>query len=96
MQKKIIKFLRSMTFGMVLLVLILVCSFAGSLIGQGNDPGWYVKTYPGWHGIILSLGLDDVFGSWYFITLMALLCMNLSLCSVLRVQKVLKLKHNLH
>lgn len=94
MYKMIMKFLRSMTFGMVLLVLILICSFAGSLIGQGNAPSWYVQTYPDLHGVILSLGLDDVFSSWYFITLMALLCMNLSLCSVLRVHRVLKLSRS--
>ena len=45
MLKKVLKFLRSMAFGMVLLVLILICSLAGSLIAQGNDPSWYVQTY---------------------------------------------------
>lgn len=90
MLNKIKKFLRSMTFGMVLLALILVCSFAGSIISQGNPPDWYVQTYPDWHGLILSLGLDDVFGSWYFITLMALLCLNLTLCSILRIRRVVK------
>nr|MBQ8244172.1 cytochrome c biogenesis protein ResB [Oscillospiraceae bacterium] len=88
MQKKILNFLRSMTFGMLLLVLILLCSFAGSFIAQGNAPGWYVQTYPGWHGIILSLGLDDVFSSWYFVTLMVLLCLNLTLCSLIRIRRV--------
>lgn len=88
MQKKILNFLRSMTFGMILLVLILVCSFAGSLIAQGNDPGWYVQTYPNWHGTILMLGLDDVFSSWYFVSLMALLCLNLTLCSLIRIRRV--------
>ena len=69
MQKRLMKFLRSMTFGMILLGLILLCSFPGSVIAQGNTPDWYVQTYPDWHGVILKLGLDDVFGSWYFITL---------------------------
>ena len=94
MQKKILNFLRSMTFGMILLVLILVCSFAGSLIGQGNDPGWYVQTYPDLHGMILTLGLDDVFNSWYFITLMVLLSLNLTLCSLIRVRRVGKARKN--
>ena len=53
MQKKLINFLRSMTFGMILLGLILLCSFPGSVIAQGNTPDWYVRTYPDWHGIIL-------------------------------------------
>jgi len=94
LQKKILNFLRSMTFGMILLVLILVCSFAGSLITQGNDPGWYVQTYPDLHGMILTLGLDDVFNSWYFITLMVLLSLNLTLCSLIRVRRVGKARKN--
>lgn len=90
MQKKIMKFLRSMTFGMVLLVLILICSFAGSIIGQGNVPSWYVQTYPNWHGTILALGLDDVFNSWYFLVLMTLLGLNLTLCSLIRIRRVIR------
>ena len=79
-----------MTFGMILLGLILLCSFPGSVIAQGNTPDWYVQTYPDWHGVILKLGLDDVFGSWYFITLLALLCLNLTLCSLIRIRNVVK------
>ena len=90
MQAKLIKFLRSMTFGMILLGLILLCSFPGSVIAQGNTPDWYVQTYPDWHGVILKLGLDDVFGSWYFIALLVLLCMNLTLCSLIRIRNVVK------
>ena len=90
MQKRLMKFLRSMTFGMILLGLILLCSFPGSVIAQGNTPDWYVQTYPDWHGVILKLGLDDVFGSWYFITLLALLCLNLTLCSLVRIRNVVK------
>ena len=90
MQKRLMKFLRSMTFGMILLGLILLCSFPGSVIAQGNTPDWYVQTYPDWHGVILKLGLDDVFGSWFFITLLALLCLNLTLCSLIRIQNVVK------
>ena len=90
MQKRLMIFLRSMTFGMILLGLILLCSFPGSVIAQGNTPDWYVQTYPDWHGVILKLGLDDVFGSWYFITLLALLCLNLTLCSLIRIRNVVK------
>lgn len=86
--KKAWKFLRSMTFGMAVLALIVLCSLAGSLVAQGNDPDWYVTAYPGWHGPLLALGLDDVFGSWYFIALLVLLCLNLTLCSLVRVVRV--------
>ena len=77
-----------MTFGMVLLGLILLCSLAGSLIAQNNAHAWYAQTYGRWHSVIFTLGLDDVFGSWYFITLLVLLCLNLSLCSLTRIGRV--------
>ena len=94
MLKKMLKFLRSMTFGMILLLLILVCSLAGSLIAQGNDPSWYVQTFPEHHGLLLRLGLNDVFNSWYFIVLLVLLCLNLTLCSLVRIRRVAKAVKN--
>lgn len=87
--KKVWRFLRSMKFGMALLVLITVCSLAGSLIQQGNDAAYYMAAYPGIGGAILALQLDDVFASWYFISLMALLCLNLLLCSILRLKSTI-------
>ncbi len=78
-----------MKFGMALLVLIIVCSLAGSLILQGNDAAYYLAAFPGIGGAILALQLDDVFASWYFISLMALLCLNLLLCSILRLKSTI-------
>ena len=62
MMKQIFRFLRSMRFGMILLLLIAVlCVFA------------------------TALGLNAIYSSWYFITLFAMLGLNLLLCSVLRI-----------
>ncbi|MBQ7825990.1 MAG: cytochrome c biogenesis protein ResB, partial [Clostridia bacterium] len=87
--KKVFAFLRSMTFGMLLLILIAVCSVAGSLIPQQREAMEYVSRYGStaaqW---ILRLGLDDVFSTPYFTLLMAALCLNLTLCSVIRVAKL--------
>ena len=78
-----------MTFGMLLLILIALCSVAGSLIPQQREAMEYVSRYGStaaqW---ILRLGLDDVFSTPYFIALMAALCLNLTLCSVIRVAKL--------
>lgn len=87
--KKISAFLRSMTFGMILLLMIAACSVAGSLIPQQREAMEYVARY-GAAGAewIIRLGLDDVFAAPYFILLMAALCLNLTLCSVIRVVKL--------
>ena len=74
---------------MILLVLIAACSVAGSLIPQQREAMEYVSRYGAdaaeW---IMRLGLDDVFSAPYFIVLMAALCLNLLLCSIIRVVKL--------
>ena len=78
-----------MTFGMILLLLIAACSVAGSLIPQQREAMEYVSRY-GAAGAewVMRLGLDDVFSTPYFIVLMGALCLNLTLCSVVRVVKL--------
>lgn len=82
-------FLRSMTFGMLLLLLITACALAGSLIPQQRGAMEYVARYgedaAAW---ILRLGLDDVFSAPYFVLLMAALCLNLVLCSLIRAGRL--------
>ena len=77
-----------MRFGILLLILIALCSVAGSVIPQGREIAWYAQTYKSAHGLILTLGLHKVFQSWYFILLLVLLCLNLSLCSLLRLRSI--------
>ena len=88
--KKVISFLRSMKFGMILLLLVIACSFAGSMIVQQRAPMEYVNRYgEDAAQIILALGLDDVFSAPYFYVLMAALCLNLVLCSLVRLPRVM-------
>ena len=86
--KKILNYLRSMRFGILLLILIAVFSVAGSVIPQGHELSWYVEHYPNTHPALLLLGLQNVFKSWYFVLLLGLLCLNLALCSILRAFSV--------
>ena len=89
--KKIIRFLRSMQFGMILLVLVIACSVAGSLIVQQREPMEYVNRYgENAAKVIMALQLNDVFSSVYFLMLMAALCLNLTLCSLVRLPRTMK------
>lgn len=85
--KKVFKFLRSMQFGLILLGLIALISIAGSVIPQGEDAMYYVRSYS-WYGILLRLQLNQVFTSWYFVMLVVLLCINLAMCSILRWRRI--------
>lgn len=91
--KKLFRTLRSMRFGILLLVLIALCSVVGTVIPQGREIRWYAQNYPSFHGTILLLRLHRVFESWYFITLLVLLCLNLSLCSLIRIRNVVRAAH---
>ena len=65
--EKTLRFLRSMQFGMLLLVLVIACSFAGSMIVQQREPMEYVSRYGEEAAkLIMALGLDDVFSAPYF------------------------------
>ena len=88
--KKVLNYLRSMRFGILLLALIALCSVAGTVIPQGREIAWYAQTYRSFHAAILVLGLHKIFQSWYFILLLVLLCLNLSLCSILRIRTVVR------
>ena len=85
---KLLSFLRSMRFGVILLGLIALLSIVGTVIPQGKDLSWYVQAYPGLHGWILLLRLHDLYNSWYYQLLLALLVLNLTLCSLLRIRSV--------
>ena len=91
--KKVFRYMRSMRFGILLLCLIAACSVAGTAIPQGREIAWYAQNYPSAHPVILTFRLNRVFESWYFITLLVLLCLNLSLCSLLRIRTVVRASH---
>ena len=88
--KKILNYLRSMRFGILLLILIAVFSIVGSVIPQGKELSWYVENYPNIHPALLVLQFHRIFKSWYFVLLLVLLCLNLTLCSVLRIFSVVR------
>ena len=88
--KKVFNYIRSMRFGILLLALIAVCSVAGTVIPQGREIAFYAQTYRSFHGVLLVLQLHNIFESWYFVARLALLCLNLSLCSILRIRTVVR------
>lgn len=80
-----------MKFGMLLLVLVILCSLAGSLIVQQREPMEYVSRYGADAAqVIMALKLNDVFSAPYFIVLMAALSLNLTLCSLVRLPRVMR------
>ena len=68
--KKAGRFLCSMKFAIILLVVIVLVCTVGSVVPQGKDASWYTANYSRQAaGAVMLFGLDDVFHSWWFIVL---------------------------
>jgi cytochrome c biogenesis protein len=82
--------LRSMRTALILLLLMALAAVAGSLIPQWPNSPDRVLQYKAAHGLIGSLyeraGLFDVFGSWWFVLITALLFVSLAACLVPRTR----------
>ena len=89
--RKILKFLSSMQFAIILLVILAAACAGGSFIPQGLSLEQYAAQYSErGAGLILGLGLDDVFHAWWFLLLTAFLCGNLLLCNLIRLPQLVR------
>lgn len=81
-----LRFLASMKFGMLLLGLLALYATAGTLIPQGQTISYYRENYSSTlFFIIEKLKLFEVYDSIYFISLTALLTLNLLFCTIRRI-----------
>ena len=91
MLKKTWKFLCSMRFAILLLAILAVACSASSLITQNQSYSWYAQRYSErTAALIVALRLDDAFHSPWFIVITAFLCLNLTLCNLLRLPQLLR------
>ena len=84
---RMVKYLRSMKFGLMLLGALIMVSILGTVIPQGLSPEQYHQMYPpAIAKNVISIKLNDVFHSIYFAVIAGALCVNLLLCSVRRLK----------
>ena len=88
--RRLFRFISSMKFAIILLVILVLVCFAGSFVTQNQSSAWYAAQYgERTGGLIMALRLDDVFHSWYFILISGFLCLNLLLCNVVRLPRLI-------
>ncbi len=88
--KKLLKFLSSMAFAITLLVVLAAACVVASFVTQGQTYAWYAEAYSErTAGLIVGLGLNDAFHSWWFLTLTTFLCGNLLLCNLIRLKPLI-------
>ncbi len=89
--KKICKFIASMQFAIILLMVVAAVCMIGSLVPQGEQFELYRDSYSErTAAFILAFRLDDVFHSWWFIALVALLSLSVLLCNLSRVKALVR------
>ena len=89
--KKVYKYIASMKFAIILLIVVAIACVIGSLVPQGEQFLQYRDSYSErTAAFILAFHLDDVFHSWWFIALTALLCLSVLLCSLTRVRTLIR------
>lgn len=82
---RIVKFLSSVRFGIVLLVLLVIFSMIGMLIVQQNVQGFdafFASLTPAEKFLFDKLGFFDIYHSWYYNFLLLILSLNIVLASM--------------
>ena len=91
--KKIFRFVLSMRFAVILLLILAVVCSVASIVPQNRGEEWYFSEYPPkTASLIILLDLDDAYHSWWFVTIGCFLCVNLMMCNVIRLPELVK-KH---
>lgn len=89
--KKIWKFISSMKFAILLLVVLAAACSLASLVTQGQSYEWYARAYSErTAALIVALHLDDAFHSWWFMLITGFLCVNLLSCNLLRLPQLIR------
>ncbi len=79
----LVEFLGSMNLAITVLVGIAIASIIGTILRQ-NEPyqNYIIKFGPFWHDVFVSLGLYDIYGAWWFVSLLFFLLLTTSVCIV--------------
>jgi cytochrome c biogenesis protein len=99
MKQKFFRLLADLRFAIFILLLISFCSIAGTIIEQDQPIEIYKINYPLTNPVfgflswdrILQFGLDHVYKTWWFLTLIFLFGCSLTLCSFLQQLPSLKI-----
>ncbi|MBN2719515.1 MAG: cytochrome c biogenesis protein ResB [Proteobacteria bacterium] len=85
-------FLASVGLAIFLLIVLAVTSIFGTLILQNARPDQYLVKYgPGLTRVLKFLALDDMYRSWWFLSLLILLLINITLCNFKRFPRTWKI-----
>ncbi len=83
--ERIWKFFSSVKLAVVLLIILAVVSVIGTVIQQNQSPDDYLREYSqGTVQLFETLGLFDLYHTWWFVLLLMLFTANLTICTLER------------
>jgi cytochrome c biogenesis protein len=97
-RKKIVPVIANLKFAIALVLIIAVLSITGTVIEQGETPGFYQTNYPEhpalfgfltWK-VIQVIGLDHVYRTWWYLALLVLFGVSLMTCTLTTQLPMLK------
>ncbi|MDT8379773.1 MAG: cytochrome c biogenesis protein ResB [Desulfotignum sp.] len=79
-------FFCSVKLTVYLLVLLAVTSVIGTVVLQNGSPQQYIDLYgQGIYNLIQVFDIHDMYHAWWFLLLLVLLCINITVCSIERL-----------
>nr|YP_010618821.1 cytochrome c biogenesis protein ccs1 [Deltalsia parasitica]WAX02834.1 cytochrome c biogenesis protein ccs1 [Deltalsia parasitica] len=78
---KSLKKLANLNVAIFILSLIIFCCILGSIIEQDKSFLYYQFNYPNYYFLIILLGLDHVFRTWWFILISSIFILSLLMCT---------------
>jgi len=83
------RFFASIKLALISLIILATTSIIGTLIKQGQAPSYYVREFgPSLTRFFEVLDLTNMYGSWWFLTLLCLFAANLVVCTIERLPGV--------
>ena len=87
-----IDFFASVKLALFVLFCLAVSSIIGTVIPQNKPPEVYIQQYgENMAKLFQVLDIPDMYNSWWFVTLLGLLCLNLIVCTIERLPNVWRL-----
>ncbi|NML47671.1 cytochrome c biogenesis protein ResB [Ramlibacter sp. G-1-2-2] len=87
--RALLELLSSMRFAITLLAVICIAMVIGTVLKQQEPVGNYVNQFgPFWAQLFLAIRLNAVYGSWWFLLILAFLVVSTSLCIARNTPKI--------
>ncbi len=88
-ENPIITFFASVSLALFVLFILAITSIIGTVIPQNETPDKYLQYYgEKWSTVFHALNITDMYHSWWFLSLLTLLSVNLIVCTLKRLPHV--------